>query len=114
MLELDFDATTGLLTSAKDVHTGNSLPITQNLYWYKAAVGDGSTSDKQASGAYIFRPNGTTPYPMTTSNVHIDRVTVRFKAYYSIKKLYGCITKYFLNTSAVRWSTVAKFYYWDT
>ena len=32
--------------------------------WYAGMEGDNSQSDKRASGAYVFRPNGTTPHQL--------------------------------------------------
>uniref|UniRef100_A0A4W6E5G4 Alpha-mannosidase n=1 Tax=Lates calcarifer TaxID=8187 RepID=A0A4W6E5G4_LATCA len=38
-----------------------SIKLTQNFYWYNASDGNNSQSD-QPSGAYIFRPNSSTPF----------------------------------------------------
>ncbi|KAJ1689196.1 hypothetical protein LUZ63_013351 [Rhynchospora breviuscula] len=47
----------GQLQKITNPMTGVDLPIQQNYLWYSSSAGD--ASDQQASGAYIFRPNGT-------------------------------------------------------
>lgn len=34
----------------------------QNFFYYRGAVGDNEEAKNRSSGAYIFRPNGTTAY----------------------------------------------------
>lgn len=57
---LTFSATTGLLT------TFNGQPFSQTYLWWNSSTGssvdDQSNDNDQRSGAYIFRPNGTTPF----------------------------------------------------
>jgi lysosomal alpha-mannosidase len=50
----------GLLHSI--IQNGLETKITQNFYWYSPMKYDNDT--KQASGAYIFRPNGTKAFPV--------------------------------------------------
>ncbi len=47
---------------------GQNVPLTQNLMWYKGmpAGNTGSTFDDRASGAYVFRPDGTDSMPIAT------------------------------------------------
>jgi len=40
--------------------------MSQNFYYYPGMNGTNGNSDAQASGAYIFRPNGTTHIPIAT------------------------------------------------
>ncbi|XP_067124288.1 lysosomal alpha-mannosidase [Centruroides vittatus] len=50
---------------------GIHLPINQSYYWYRAMNGNNSKINFRASGAYIFRPNGTEPYIFNeTSSAH--------------------------------------------
>jgi len=53
---VDFDDK-GLMTQV--TKNGAPMEIKQNFLWYRGAVGDNSVFEKRASGAYIFRPNGT-------------------------------------------------------
>ncbi|XP_059903346.1 lysosomal alpha-mannosidase [Gadus macrocephalus] len=56
-----FDPATGLLDSLTNLETQQTIKLTQNFYWYNASDGKSSISH-QASGAYIFRPNSSSPF----------------------------------------------------
>ncbi|XP_068460344.1 lysosomal alpha-mannosidase [Clinocottus analis] len=60
-LRATFDPATGLLSSLSNLETKQTIKLTQNFYWYNASDGNNSHSD-QPSGAYIFRPNSSTPF----------------------------------------------------
>ena len=61
---MDFDGTTGLL---KKIRRGQSeMTLEQNFFFYRGMVGNNSDFDSRASGAYIFRPNGSVPIPIST------------------------------------------------
>ncbi|KAK9540894.1 hypothetical protein VZT92_003314 [Zoarces viviparus] len=60
-LRVTFDPDTGLLSSLTNLETKRTIKLTQNFYWYNASDGHNSESD-QPSGAYIFRPNSSTPF----------------------------------------------------
>ncbi|XP_074544747.1 lysosomal alpha-mannosidase [Halichoeres trimaculatus] len=60
-LQVTFDPDTGLLSSLSNLETKQSIKLTQNFYWYNASDGNNSDSN-QPSGAYIFRPNSSTPF----------------------------------------------------
>nr|XP_043872004.1 lysosomal alpha-mannosidase [Solea senegalensis] len=59
-LRVTFDPDTGLLSSLSNLETEQSIKLTQNFYWYNAS--DGNSESNQPSGAYIFRPNSSTPF----------------------------------------------------
>eukprot|EP00063_Salmo_salar_P065684 XP_014040519.1 PREDICTED: lysosomal alpha-mannosidase [Salmo salar] len=60
-LRVTFDPETGLLSSLSNLETQQTVKLSQNFYWYNAS--DGNNSDSiQMSGAYIFRPNTSTPF----------------------------------------------------
>ncbi|NWX35598.1 MA2B1 mannosidase, partial [Notiomystis cincta] len=61
-LRVLFDPTTGHLCEIQNLVKGFSLPVFQSFYWYNASAGD--PLNPQASGAYIFRPNTSTPFPV--------------------------------------------------
>ena len=61
ILTVEFDSSTGLMSSIS-VEGGPALPLSANLRWYNSSDGLDSEEDRgQASGAYIFRPNGDYP-----------------------------------------------------
>ncbi|CAG7723264.1 unnamed protein product [Allacma fusca] len=61
-LTCEFDGTTGLI---QKIRRGNSeIQLSQNFYYYHGMKGNNSDFDSRASGAYIFRPNGTSPIPI--------------------------------------------------
>ncbi|XP_073319233.1 lysosomal alpha-mannosidase [Pagrus major] len=60
-LQVTFDPDTGLLSSLSNLETKQTIKLTQNFYWYNASDGNNSMSI-QPSGAYIFRPNSSTPF----------------------------------------------------
>ncbi|XP_045902761.1 lysosomal alpha-mannosidase isoform X2 [Micropterus dolomieu] len=60
-LRVTFDPDTGLLSSLSNLETKQTIKLTQNFYWYNASDGNNSLSI-QPSGAYIFRPNSSTPF----------------------------------------------------
>uniref|UniRef100_A0A1W7RA88 Alpha-mannosidase n=1 Tax=Hadrurus spadix TaxID=141984 RepID=A0A1W7RA88_9SCOR len=43
---------------------GQKIKVNQSFYWYHGMNGNNSEFKFRASGAYIFRPNGTDPYPL--------------------------------------------------
>lgn len=43
--------------------------VDQNYFWYASNGGD--AKDPQVSGAYIFRPNGSLAYPVSSSKVSL-------------------------------------------
>ncbi|XP_051127486.1 alpha-mannosidase isoform X2 [Andrographis paniculata] len=57
-LKLSFSSTSGQLKRMFNAKTGVDIPVQQSYLWYSSSTGD---SDGQASGAYIFRPTGSTP-----------------------------------------------------
>ncbi|NXO86702.1 MA2B1 mannosidase, partial [Sitta europaea] len=61
-LRVLFDPVTGHLREIQNLDKGFSLPVFQSFYWYNASAGD--EQSPQASGAYIFRPNASAPFPV--------------------------------------------------
>ena len=72
---MDFDGTTGRV---KKIRRGQSeMSLEQNFFFYRGMVGNNSDFDSRASGAYIFRPNGSVPVPIAT---HVDYTVYKGKA----------------------------------
>lgn len=92
-LQVTFDPNTGLLSSLSNLETKQTISLTQNFYWsvrrqqtmtdtfvsppfflmclcacsrYNASDGKNSEST-QPSGAYIFRPNSSTPFVISNT-----------------------------------------------
>ncbi|XP_077183388.1 lysosomal alpha-mannosidase [Paroedura picta] len=70
-LRVLFDPKTGLLKEIQNLDKSIVLPVSQNFFWYNASAGN-EESD-QASGAYIFRPNNSAPFPIS-KGVHSYKV----------------------------------------
>ncbi|XP_033115581.1 lysosomal alpha-mannosidase-like [Anneissia japonica] len=62
ILSVTFDGVSGILKSMANVAQNMSLKVNQSFYWYNASTGNDVSG--QVSGAYIFRPNKTTPIPL--------------------------------------------------
>ncbi|XP_040026054.2 lysosomal alpha-mannosidase [Gasterosteus aculeatus] len=60
-LRATFDPATGLLSGLSNLETKRTIKLTQNFFWYNASDGN-NTRSNQPSGAYIFRPNSSTPF----------------------------------------------------
>ncbi|XP_051528161.1 lysosomal alpha-mannosidase isoform X2 [Myxocyprinus asiaticus] len=73
-LKVTFDDTTGLLKSLTNLETQQTIQLTQNFYWYNASAGNNKES-YQPSGAYIFRPNSSTPF-IINKTADIQIVTI--------------------------------------
>ncbi|XP_071483413.1 lysosomal alpha-mannosidase-like [Diadema antillarum] len=61
-LQLNFDGTTGLLKSMTDLVSSNTILVNQSFFWYNSSTGNSVSI--QPSGAYIFRPNQSDPFPL--------------------------------------------------
>uniref|UniRef100_A0A8C9U4P0 Alpha-mannosidase n=1 Tax=Scleropages formosus TaxID=113540 RepID=A0A8C9U4P0_SCLFO len=59
-IRVTFDPDTGLMNSLTNLETKQKIQLMQNFYWYNASDGNSADSN-QPSGAYIFRPNSSTP-----------------------------------------------------
>ncbi len=60
-LSLTFSLDSGHLTRIENLASKISLPVDQQFLWYNASS-VGNKASKQASGAYIFRPNSSKPF----------------------------------------------------
>ncbi|CAL4941199.1 unnamed protein product [Urochloa decumbens] len=93
-LKMSFSSASGQLKRIFNSVSGVDLPIQQSFLWYRSNEGD--TVDSQASGAYIFRPNGTTPTSVSSSVqlkvIHgtlVDEVHQQFSSWiYQVTRLY--------------------------
>ncbi|KAL4187433.1 hypothetical protein AMTRI_Chr09g18980 [Amborella trichopoda] len=57
-VKMTFSSVSGQLQHMSNKRTGVDVPVQQSYLWYGSSGGD---QDPQASGAYIFRPNGSPP-----------------------------------------------------
>ncbi|GKV44092.1 hypothetical protein SLEP1_g51316 [Rubroshorea leprosula] len=92
-LKMVFSLTSGQLKRMYNTRTGVDVPIQQSYLWYGSSPGD---SDRQASGAYIFRPNGGPPNIVSRSvplkvirGPLVDEVHQQFNSWiYQVTRLY--------------------------
>uniref|UniRef100_A0A8B9KGF7 Lysosomal alpha-mannosidase n=1 Tax=Astyanax mexicanus TaxID=7994 RepID=A0A8B9KGF7_ASTMX len=88
-LKATFDPTTGLLSGLTNLETQQSIQLSQNFYWYNAS--NGNDESRQTSGAYIFRPNSSTPYTISSKPVNsvVQEVRQQFSPWVSqVVRLY--------------------------
>ena len=56
----------GKIQSISDLVSGLHLPLSQDFWWYNSSTGNtGGKKPSQTSGAYIFRPNSSTPFQVS-------------------------------------------------
>ncbi|PIA57396.1 hypothetical protein AQUCO_00600257v1 [Aquilegia coerulea] len=92
-LKMQFSSMTGQLKRMTNFKTGIDVPIQQSYLWYGSSNGD---TDPQASGAYIFRPNGSPPLPVSrlvqlniVRGPLVDEVHQQFSSWiYQVTRLY--------------------------
>jgi len=65
-LSATFSGTTGLLMSITNLERSITINITQSLMYYKGFASNNNGGMNQSTGAYVFRPNGTDPIPIST------------------------------------------------
>jgi hypothetical protein len=63
-----------LVSQYTDLKTGVTIPLAQEILYYKGM--SQGTGNNQASGAYIFRPDGTTPFSIFSNMVTLELITV--------------------------------------
>jgi len=93
-LKMSFSSASGQLNRIFNSISGVDLPVQQSFLWYRSSEGD--ASDSQASGAYIFRPDGNTPTTVSslvplkvTRGPLVDEVHQQFSSWiYQITRLY--------------------------
>ncbi|KAA8547520.1 hypothetical protein F0562_003949 [Nyssa sinensis] len=93
-LKMSFSLTSGQLKRMFNSKTGVDIPVQQSYLWYGSSGGD--NTDPQASGAYIFRPNGSPPVIVSRSvplkvirGPLVDEVHQQFSSWiYQVIRLY--------------------------
>ena len=72
MIRLEFNSLTGRLNKIIRKDISLSIDVDQQYFWYNGS--SGNSESRQTSGAYIFRPNRTEPYPVCPNN----KATIEF------------------------------------
>ncbi|KAG0712701.1 Lysosomal alpha-mannosidase [Chionoecetes opilio] len=87
-LTLVVDPHTGLLKMVGAVHPGaiNMIPVSQNFFVYAGMSGNNSKEDFRASGAYIFRPNGSEAAKVSDK---VEVVTIEGPLVYEVQQQWG-------------------------
>ena len=80
VLTITISAATGMVSSYANAVSGVSTPLAQSFGFYNSSIGedapdDGSSDFRQASGAYIFRPNSSTLFPASAAPASVVIVT---------------------------------------
>ena len=80
VITLTISAATGMVSSYANAATGVSTPLAQSFGWWNSSIGedapaDGTSDQRQSSGAYIFRPNSTTLFPVSAAPATVQIVT---------------------------------------
>ena len=70
-----FDGTTGLIKNMTNLEKKISVDMTQSFIYYKGFAGNNSKPEFQASGAYIFRPNGSAQVIVESERVKLSTKT---------------------------------------
>ncbi|PSS21407.1 Alpha-mannosidase, light subunit like [Actinidia chinensis var. chinensis] len=92
-LKIFLSSASGRLERMFNSKTGVNMLVQQSYLWYASSSGD---SDPQCSGAYIFRPNGSTPFEASRSvplkivrGPLVDEVHQQFNSWiYQVIRLY--------------------------
>ncbi|KAK1303873.1 hypothetical protein QJS10_CPB11g01988 [Acorus calamus] len=92
-LKMSFSLASGQLKRMSNYRTGVDIPMQQSYLWYGSSSGD---ENPQASGAYIFRPNGAPPTVVSRSvplrvirGPLVDEVHQQFNSWiYQVTRLY--------------------------
>ncbi|XP_020878111.1 probable alpha-mannosidase At5g66150 isoform X1 [Arabidopsis lyrata subsp. lyrata] len=71
-VKMVFSSDSGRLERIYNSRTGADIMVDQNYFWYASNGGD--AKDPQVSGAYIFRPNGSLAYPVSSSKPKLQIV----------------------------------------
>ncbi|KAM1810189.1 hypothetical protein ACFX12_026980 [Malus domestica] len=93
-LKMSFSLASGQLNRMYNSKTGVDVPIQQSYLWYGSSTGDADS--QQASGAYIFRPNGAPPTVVSRSvplkvfrGPIVDEIHQQFSPWiYQVTRLY--------------------------
>jgi lysosomal alpha-mannosidase len=73
IVTISFDPNTGFINRYQNSLTLMDVPLTQQYLWYNASTGNADSN--QASGAYIFRPNSSTPFAVSAAVVNMYAIT---------------------------------------
>lgn len=69
-IQIDFDAS-GRISKITNLAANLTIQVQQDFLWY-----EGATASNQPSGAYIFRPNGTTAQAVSKTAVRLEQIEV--------------------------------------
>ena len=91
-LQVTFDGTTGFLKEIKNLKSDVETKISQQLMFYIGMKGNNSEAKFTASGAYLFRPNGSHPIPLNkTATITVYKVTASDREIVFFVQLYSFI-----------------------
>eukprot|EP00271_Cylindrocystis_brebissonii_P018981 TRINITY_DN556_c0_g1_i1.p1 TRINITY_DN556_c0_g1~~TRINITY_DN556_c0_g1_i1.p1 ORF type:complete len:1134 (+),score=191.83 TRINITY_DN556_c0_g1_i1:196-3597(+) len=73
-IEMRFSAAAGRISQIVNHNTGVSCRLKQSMLWYNAS--NGIEAGPQASGAYIFRPNSSDPFPLPPDEAEVVQMSI--------------------------------------
>ncbi|GBG77031.1 hypothetical protein CBR_g23357 [Chara braunii] len=77
MLQVSIAKDTGRLKRISELKNGVSVELYNSFLWYNGSSGNTVEEPGQASGAYIFRPNGSVAFPVGGQNVSVKTTIVK-------------------------------------
>ena len=86
---MQFDGSTGRLKSLANLDVGLTVAMQQGFAYYRAFWGNNTQPRFQASGAYVFRPNGSQTVNMADS-VKVSYIKVGVTAVGACARVLAC------------------------
>ena len=86
-LELSFSSLTGHVESIRNLEKDITATLDQQFYWYNASTGN--KVSKQASGAYIFRPNSSSVFLVNNNNNKAEIKVVEGTLYQEVQQVFS-------------------------
>jgi hypothetical protein len=86
VVTLTVSGTTGRISNFANAKTGVNVPLVQDFVYYRSS--NGTAQDGQASGAYIFRPNASTTFPVSSAAATVV-ITGNGPIVYEISQIFG-------------------------
>lgn len=85
-LRLTFSADTGRLVEMENLETSLTQSVDQQFFWYNSSIGN--QESKQASGAYIFRPNSSKATTISYKN-HAKITVLKLDGVQEIRQVFS-------------------------
>ena len=87
-MSLTFDGTTGRLKVINNQLSNIKLNVDQGFMWYNSSD-EHNRNSTQASGAYMFRPNGTKPFDVSSGGKVLQNTVVKGELYEEVQQKFA-------------------------